>query len=411
MLRSRYCDHPADVVRGVHVVSRSAIPDLRGLSGEQVEAAMQAARRGGLQSAHVLDVEWLRRHRPALVLTQDTCPSCDVSEGTVHHSLDAAGLDRARAVTLNPVTVEQILASMRHLAAALGVDGSHTATAVLAPLESRLQAVAEAVPSTEQRRLRVLGLESVCPLVASGQWLPDMRVRAGGVDALGDEAGSAARRITWEEVEACGAEVIVLCCCGRSADGAAAEVRQHFLPRPGVWKLPAMAATHPRLYVVPHDLFSRPGPRVVDGVEALAGLMYPERLPAQLLAQARSVGALRLAAATATPDASAWQFEPIGVAPAAAAAAPATPGGPLLPAVRSAATLVGTDDGSVLLFGGEIEGGRETRGMGASERRLEAGWLARGAASVASFLAAVLTEIYLCNVCSCQEILRRNGRG
>jgi iron complex transport system substrate-binding protein len=272
MLRSRYCDHPADVVRGVHVVSRSAIPDLRGLSGEQVEAAMQAARRGGLQSAHVLDVEWLRRHRPALVLTQDTCPSCDVSEGTVHHSLDAAGLDRARAVTLNPVTVEQILASMRHLAAALGVDGSHTATAVLAPLESRLQAVAEAVPSTEQRRLRVLGLESVCPLVASGQWLPDMRVRAGGVDALGDEAGSAARRITWEEVEACGAEVIVLCCCGRSADGAAAEVRQHFLPRPGVWKLPAMAATHPRLYVVPHDLFSRPGPRVVDGVEALAGL-------------------------------------------------------------------------------------------------------------------------------------------
>ena len=60
-MRSRYCDHPADVVRGVHVVSRSAIPDLRGLSGEQVEAAVQAAHRSGLQSAHVLDVEWLRR--------------------------------------------------------------------------------------------------------------------------------------------------------------------------------------------------------------------------------------------------------------------------------------------------------------------------------------------------------------
>ena len=82
----------------------------------------------------------------------------------------------------------------------------------------------------------------VCPLVASGQWLPDMRTRAGGgADALGDAAGGAARLVEVSEVEASGAEAVVISCCGRDAAGAAAEVAAHLLGRPGVWALPALA--------------------------------------------------------------------------------------------------------------------------------------------------------------------------
>ena len=171
--------------------------------------------------------------------------------------------------------------------------------AVVGGLEARLAAVARAVEAvapavapaagaptaapTAARRPRVLGLESVCPpaatvcdggcspmwwrlqpyvveaatlcgggcnriwqvcpLVASGQWLPDMRARAGGgADALGDAAGGAARLVEVSEVEACGAEAVVISCCGRDAAGAAAEVAAHLLGRPGVWALPALAS-------------------------------------------------------------------------------------------------------------------------------------------------------------------------
>ena len=111
---SEYCDWPADVVTGVHVVSRAAV-DLSGLSGEQVEEALQQAKRDGLSSAHVLDVPWLMKARPGLVLTQDTCPICDAAEGSVHAALESAGLGRERALTLNPKTVDEMLTSMRSL--------------------------------------------------------------------------------------------------------------------------------------------------------------------------------------------------------------------------------------------------------------------------------------------------------
>ena len=89
--------------------------------------------------------------------------------------------------------------------------------------------------------MKLLGLESICPLVASGQWLPDMRALAGGADALGDAPGGAARRVEMAEVEGCAAEAVIICCCGRDAAGAAAEVTHHLLTRPAVWALPALA--------------------------------------------------------------------------------------------------------------------------------------------------------------------------
>ena len=85
------------------------------MDGEQVEAALSAARRGGLEPAvlHALDVDWLRRERPALLLTQDACLSCEAVAGTVHAALEAAGLERERALTLAPKSVDGMLRAMR----------------------------------------------------------------------------------------------------------------------------------------------------------------------------------------------------------------------------------------------------------------------------------------------------------
>ena len=85
------------------------------MDGAQVEAALRAARRDGLQPAalHALDVDWLRRERPALLLTQDACPSCEAVAGSVHAALEAAGLERERALTLAPKSVDGMLRAMR----------------------------------------------------------------------------------------------------------------------------------------------------------------------------------------------------------------------------------------------------------------------------------------------------------
>merc|ERR1719247_935512 len=101
---------------------------------------------------------------------------------------------------------------MTLLGTALGVGDQ----AMCDRLQTRLARVQKAV-SIDTKRPRMLGFESVCPLVASGQWLPDMRLRAGADDALGGVPGSPARIVTLKEVGECAAEVVVISCCGRSA--------------------------------------------------------------------------------------------------------------------------------------------------------------------------------------------------
>ena len=91
---AQYCDHPAELVAGLPVVSRSAVALAAGMSGEEVEAAMQAAKQAGLQSAHALDVDWLRARRPALVLTQDTCRSCVAGAGGAGGGANTAAFHR-----------------------------------------------------------------------------------------------------------------------------------------------------------------------------------------------------------------------------------------------------------------------------------------------------------------------------
>lgn len=364
---SEHCDWPVEVVDGKRVVSRSAIELREDMSGAEVDAALQAAKEAGLASAHVLDVQWLRSNRPGLVLTQDTCYSCDAPASSVHAALDAAGLGRDSALTINPTTVAAVLSHLRSLGEALGLISDAT-EAVARPLEARLAVVAAAV-ATEQKP-RLLGLESLCPLVASGQWLPGMRERAGAIDALGDCEGAPARVVQYEEIAASGAEVVILCCCGRSASSAAEEVAGHMLGCADMWQLPALRASPPRLFVVSHDNFSRPGPRVVDGIETLAALLHPTCLPPELVAQA-TTGVLRLVLDHDSPAdfaPPACHFELVGLPSPPVRAPVVDPSAqpPSAPAVRSASTLVETGSGGLLLFGGEgsMEISRIMRGFG-----------------------------------------------
>jgi len=269
---SDQCDCPAEAAQ-LPVVSRSRV-DCRSLTPAQVEAAMQAFKQQGL-SAFEIDVAALAHLQPGLVLTQDACATCDADAGSVQAALQRAGLlgpsarTPAFVLTLAPRTLAAALDNILQVGHVAGVAAE--ATAVVDKLRARLRAVAVAVAQAP-RRPRVLSLEGLTPLVLGGQWLPDLKELAGGVDEW-QLPGDRPVRVTWAQVREYAPEVLVLSPCGASV---AAGILQacDLVALPGWWSLPAVRAG--AVFVADHNLFSRPGPRLVEGVEVLARMLHPD---------------------------------------------------------------------------------------------------------------------------------------
>ena len=274
MLRgvSEFCDYPPALLRDVPKVTKSLVR--QECSSEEMEAQIQALHAQGIRDLHTIDTALVAAARPGLLLTQDTCERCGATDSALALVLDHLALPRSSAMLCRPQTVADILEQVLSIGRAVG-EGER-AESLHASLVARLNAVRQAV--SDRSSARVLGLESLCPLVASGQWLPDMRERAGGGEALADSwAGCAPRRLEWRHVVESRPDVIVIACCGKSASESALEVQLHLSALPELWDLPAMQATPCQLYVVDHDLLSRAGPRVISGIELLAAILHPQQ--------------------------------------------------------------------------------------------------------------------------------------
>jgi iron complex transport system substrate-binding protein len=249
------CDHPADA-RTRTIVSTSAMPE--GLSPTEIDAFVAEAMRRG-EDLYRLDAGALSGLDADLVVTQDLCAVCAVDVGTVDEALGFLGC-RAEVATIDPHTLDDVLASITELGRITGRDGQ--ATELVTELEARLATVAEAVAGLD--RPRVLVLEWTDPPFAPGHWIPEMVARAGGEPTLG-VAGTRSSRITWDDALASEPDVVVCAPCGFDLEGGvtlAKEVRDRFPGLP-VWAVDA------------DGHFARPGPRLVDGVEALAGILHP----------------------------------------------------------------------------------------------------------------------------------------
>ena len=249
------CDHPP-AARERRVVSTSAMPE--GLTPREIDDFVAAAMTAG-EDLYRLDAGALAELDADLVVTQDLCAVCAVDVTTVDDALSFLGC-RADVATLDPHTLDDVLATIGEVGRLTG--RSDEAAEVVASLETRLAAVAERVAG--RPRPRVLVLEWTDPPFAPGHWIPEMVTRAGGEPSLG-VAGTRSSRITWDEAVASRPDVVVCAPCGFDLDGSAAladDVRHRF----------------PDVPVVPVDadgLFARPGPRLVDGVEVLAGILHP----------------------------------------------------------------------------------------------------------------------------------------
>lgn len=255
------CDYPVEA-RSRRIVSTSAMPE--GLSPREIDEFVAAALARG-EDLYRLSADALRDLDADVVVTQDLCAVCAVDVSKVEDALGYLGC-RAEVVTIDPQTLDEVFDSVLVLGALTGHSGA--AEELVTSLRARVDAVRAAVAGLV--RPRVLVLEWTDPPFAPGHWIPEMVQIAGGEPVLGT-AGEKSYRVTWDEVAASAPDVVVSAPCGFGLDASielAEQVRDRF-PGIPVWAVDANAS------------FARPGPRLVDGIEALAGIVHPDVMPAR----------------------------------------------------------------------------------------------------------------------------------
>jgi iron complex transport system substrate-binding protein len=210
-----------------------------------------------------LDVARISEIAPDLILTQDLCRVCAVPTGDVEGALAVLGC-HAQVVSLDPATLDGVITCIDLVGNATGAAAR--ARVLTEQLRERIAAVREAVAG--RVRPRTFALEWSDPPFSAGHWVPDMIEAAGGKPLLAS-TGVPSRRLRWEDVAEETPEVVVFMPCGYCLDEAVAEGL-------GLLDVPALA-TAARIYAADANAyFSRPGPRIVEGVEALARALHPD---------------------------------------------------------------------------------------------------------------------------------------
>lgn len=279
---SHECDYPPDV-RRKPVLVRAAIDSERTLSPEIDRQVRETLQNG--HSLYALDEHLFARAQPDLIITQDLCNVCAVTPTQLQQAISLLPKE-PRLLTLNPTRLEDILADVERIGAATG--RASQAHSLAATLQARLQAIRDKIESVRERP-NVACLEWLDPLYAPGHWVPEMVEWAGGRNGLG-RAGAPSERIAWEKVLAAQPDVVILMPCGFSAARTLQEFAQLQVQAkwPGWESLPAVR--NDRVFAVDSGAyFSRPGPRLVEGVAILATLCHPS-----LFGQALPAGVLRL---------------------------------------------------------------------------------------------------------------------
>ena len=257
------CDHPA-AARALPRVTRDALAP--GLSAAAIDAAVRERTLAG-EAIYELDREALARLEPDLIVTQALCPVCAVSYDEVAE-LARELPSRPRVIALDPTTLGETLADVRTVAQA--TDRRRQGLELVMATTARIDRVREAVRG--RRRARVAALEWLDPVFVAGHWTPQLIELAGGEDVLG-LPGEPSETTTWEQLAAAAPEVVVVMPCGYDAARAHAEALAY------AGELSALGAERV-VAVNASAYFSRPGPRLVDGLELLAHILHPSHVPA-----------------------------------------------------------------------------------------------------------------------------------
>jgi iron complex transport system substrate-binding protein len=258
------CDHPP-AARDLPRVTRDAIgPEHHGSSATIDAAVRERTERG--EAIYELDADLIADLQPDLIVTQALCPVCAVSYDDVRALADE--LDPApEVIALDPSTLGEVLGDVRTIAQA--TDHKDEGVALVQEAAARIDRVRLAV--RDARRPRVAAIEWLDPVYVAGHWTPQLIELAGGEDVLGFP-GERSERHSWEEVAAAEPDIVVVMPCGYDAELAAREAEMHRdeLASLGAGQVVAVDAA---------AYFSRPGPRLIDGLELLATIFHPDLVP------------------------------------------------------------------------------------------------------------------------------------
>jgi iron complex transport system substrate-binding protein len=256
------CDYP-DVVGSRARVTRSAIPDTHDPAA--IDAAVREQQGQGL-ALFTLDETKIRALHPDVILTQALCDVCAVSETDVR-ALAARLSPEPRVITLGGTTIDGIYADIRAVADA--IDALDEAAEILAGLTDRVKHVHGTLGHAQAPRPRVALVEWTDPIYLGGHWGPEQIKRAGGIDVLGT-AGAHSVPVEMDRLREADPDIVLFAPCGFSvaaakaaADRCLALPEWSWLAGKQVWAMDA------------NGLTSRPGPRVVDGIEAMARIFNP----------------------------------------------------------------------------------------------------------------------------------------
>ena len=266
--RSHECDYP-EAVGALPVCSR---PRIRvDTSSAEIDRSVKAIVSKGL-SVYEIDEEVLRELAPDFIVTQTQCEVCAVSERDVQDAVSNWLDGRGEIVSLNPNRLDDVWADMRRVAAALGDPGK--GEAVVAGLRERMSDLAARTQNLD-RRPTVAVVEWIEPLMAAGNWMPELVAMAGGTNLFG-ETGAHSPWMTFEALRESDPDVIVVTPCGFDLRRTRDEMPP--LSAHDGWQS-LRAVREGRVYLTDgHHFFNRPGPRLVESLEILSEVLHPQAI-------------------------------------------------------------------------------------------------------------------------------------
>jgi iron complex transport system substrate-binding protein len=260
---SHECDFPLEAAVLPRVSRPRFAPE--GLSSGEIDAAVRRCMEE-FGSVYEVDLDLLRQLHPDVVLTQALCEVCAVPTGSVEEAVADLG-SSATVVSLDAHTIEEIFGTMYRVAEAAG--SPRAGDAAIRRLRRRLTRVEERV--ADRPRPRTLLLEWLDPPFAPGHWVPEMVTLAGG-DNLTGRAGARSEQIGWEALAGVDPDFLLVEPCGYDLELGLADATAH---RDRLEAVAGQAIERGRAWVLHSGWFSRSGPRVVEGVEALARILHP----------------------------------------------------------------------------------------------------------------------------------------
>ncbi len=269
--RSHECDYPPEVA-ALPICTRPAIP----VSGSSAEIDRLVKERvAAALSVYEVDSDLIRRLHPTHIFTQTQCKVCAVSLEDVERAVAEQISIDARVVSLEPYALADLWRDIRRVASACGCEPE--GEKLVDALQRRMRVIEQRAKGG--KRQTVAAIEWLEPLMAGGNWVPELIEMAGGENLFGS-AGRHSPWMNWEELAAADPDVIVALPCG--LDLARTRAEMHWLAdRPGWSELKAVQGA--RVFICDGNQFmNRPGPRLVESLQIFAEILHPDLFEAEL---------------------------------------------------------------------------------------------------------------------------------